>query len=471
MVIAAKLFLQAQTVRKLNMTLIKSISGIRGTLENIPGKSLSDYDIKQFTLAYSQEIISKESSSFVVIGRDARKSGKKISELVIDTLINEGYDILDIGLVTTPTLGISVKHNEAAGGIMISASHNDEKWNALKLLNNHGEFLTPDKVNSVIQEIERFPKKNGVGRLINYNNALKDHIELIISQGFLNFKLLKKKKLSVAVDGINSVGGIAIPEFLRKIGVENIKEINCKPNGEFAHNPEPLPENITEICNVIKKGKYDLGLVVDPDADRLCLVDENGEPFGEEYTLIAAADFIMKRSKNPVSCSNLSSSLGLKVLTQRYSGKYFSSPVGEINVVEKMKSVNAIIGGEGNGGVIYPKTHFGRDSLVGVAIILSLIIERDMTLSEIKKSLPEFHIIKSKMTFNKEMEKIIDYFKREYNDREINLSDGIRIDFNNSWVHIRKSNTEPVLRIISEANSKQKSIELSKKIISKLRLL
>ena len=281
----------------------------------------------------------------------------------------------------------------------------------------------------------------------------------------------KKKKLSIAVDGINSVGGIAIPEFLRKIGIENIREINCKPNGEFAHNPEPLPENISEICDVIKKGNFDLGLVVDPDADRLCLVDENGEPFGEEYTLIAAADFIMKRSKNPVTCSNLSSSLGLKVLTERYSGKYFSSPVGEINVVEKMKSVSAIIGGEGNGGVIYPKTHFGRDSLVGVAMILSLITESDMTLSEIKKSLPEFHITKSKMTFNLGMEKIIDYCKKEYVNKEINLSDGIRIDFNNSWVHIRKSNTEPVLRIISEAKSKKESIELSKKIISKLRLL
>lgn len=453
------------------MALIKSISGIRGTLENIPGESLSDYDIKQFTLAYSQEIISKESSSLVVLGRDARKSGKKISELVIKTLINDGFDILDLGLVTTPTLGISVKHNKAAGGIMISASHNDGKWNALKLLNNQGEFLTPEKVNSVIQEIERFPKKNGTGKLIKYDNALRDHIELIISQGFINFKLLKKKKLSIAVDGINSVGGIAIPEFLRKIGIENIREINCKPNGEFAHNPEPLPENITEICDVIKKGNFDLGLVVDPDADRLCLVDENGEPFGEEYTLIAAADFIMKRSKNPVTCSNLSSSLGLKVLTERYSGKYFSSPVGEINVVEKMKSVSAIIGGEGNGGVIYPKTHFGRDSLVGVAMILSLITESDMTLSEIKKSLPEFHITKSKMTSNLGMEKIIDYCKKEYINKEINLSDGIRIDFNNSWVHIRKSNTEPVLRIISEAKSKQESIELSKKIISKLRLL
>ena len=471
MVIVAKLSLQAQTVRKLNMTLIKSISGIRGTLENIPGESLSDYDIKQFTLAYSQEVVSKERTSLVVVGRDARKSGKKISELVMNTLINEGFDVLDVGLVTTPTLGISVKHNRAAGGIMISASHNDEKWNALKLLNNHGEFLTPDKVNSVIKEKERFPKQNSQGRIIKYNNALNDHIELIISQGFFNLKLLKKKKLSIAVDGINSVGGIAIPKFLRKIGVENIKEINCKPNGEFAHNPEPLPENITEICDVIKKGQYDLGLVVDPDADRLCLVDENGEPFGEEYTLIAAADFIMKKYKNPVSCSNLSSSLGLKVLTERYSGKYFASPVGEINVVEKMKSVNAIIGGEGNGGVIYPKTHYGRDSLVGVAMILSLMIESDKTLSEIKKSLPDFHITKSKMTFNKEMEKIINYCKNEYNDREINLSDGIRIDFNNSWVHIRKSNTEPVLRIISEANSKYKSVELSKKIISKLRLL
>ena len=472
MVIVEKLSLLDRSVKKSKMTLIKSISGIRGTLENIPGKSLSDQDVEQFTLAYVKEVLSKEKKSNVIIGRDARISGIKISKIIKETLMREGVDVIDVGLVTTPTLGISVKHLNAAGGIMVSASHNDEKWNALKFLNNNGEFLSPENVALIIKEKKRYFTGNNIkGKLIKYKSALQDHIDLILFQNFFDLKKVQSKKLAVVVDGINSVGGIAIPEFLKQIGVKNIIEINCKPDGKFSHNPEPLPENITQICDVLKKGNYDFGIVVDPDADRLCLVDENGIPFGEEYTIVAAAEFLINKKKTPVTCSNLSSSLALKIITENRGGKYYASPVGEINVVEQMKKVNATIGGEGNGGVIYPKTHYGRDSLIGIALVISLLLERNITLSELKKSLPEYHITKEKMSYNGKIENIIEFFKAEYSDVQLNTSDGVRVDFEDSWVHIRKSNTEPVIRIISEAKSKIKSQEISKKIISKLRLL
>ena len=355
---------------------------------------------------------------------------------------------------------------------MISASHNDEKWNALKFLNNNGEFLSPTKVALVIKNKNRvFEKPIKKGRISEYNYALRDHINLILSQKFLKTNKLKNKKFSIVVDGINSVGGIAIPEFLNRLGVDKIKKINCESNGKFAHNPEPIPENIYEICDVIKKGKFDLGIVVDPDADRLCLVDEKGNPFGEEYTLVAAAEYILQKNKNKSTCSNLSSSLALKIVAEKHGGKYFSAPVGEINVVEKMKEVNAIIGGEGNGGVIYPNTHYGRDSLIGVAIILSLLEERNITLSQLKDTLPLYYIVKNKMKFQGDMANIIILLKKEYKSFKINTKDGVRIDFENSWAHIRKSNTEPVIRIISEAESKIKAEKISKEIISKLQIL
>ena len=471
MVIVVKQLHQVQTVKKVKMTLIKSISGIRGTLENIPGESLSDYDIKQFTLAYHQEVISAYKNQVVVLGRDARKSGEHIMGIVSETLINEGCDIIDIGLVTTPTLGVCTKKLNASGGIMISASHNDEKWNALKLLNNKGEFLSPDNVALIIKDIKRSSYPSTKGKITQYDKALADHIDLVLSQKEVSKNIISSRLFSVAVDGINSVGGIAIPEFLNKLGIENIKKINCIPDGKFAHNPEPLPENLTEICDVIKKGNFDLGIVVDPDADRLCLIDENGEPFGEEYTLVAAAEHIISKIKKPVTCSNISSSLALKKITELYHGTYFSSPVGEINVVEKMKEKNADIGGEGNGGVIFPSTHYGRDALIGIGLILSLLSERDISLSELKKSLPFYYIHKTKMVFNGSLGKVISHLSKEYSNCDIDLRDGIRIDFSNSWTHIRKSNTEPVIRIYSEAETSEKASELSTEIISKLQLL
>ncbi len=454
------------------MTLIKSISGIRGTLENIPGESLSDYDIEQFTLAYYQEIISPQSKKVVVIGRDARKSGPHIVGIVTDVLVRNGCDVIDLGLVTTPTLGVYTNKINASGGIMVSASHNDDKWNALKLLNNFGEFLSPNKVTLIVSEKKReYESEQSKGKITHYGKALDDHINLVSSQESVSIEKISKRNFRVVVDGINSVGGIALPSFLEYVGVKQIEKINCDPNGEFAHNPEPLPENINEICNVIKTGDFDLGLVVDPDADRLCLVDENGTPFGEEYTLVAAAEHIISNKKNPITCSNLSSSIALKKITEKYSGKYFSAPVGEINVVEKMKDVKADIGGEGNGGVIFPSTHYGRDSLVGIGLILTLLSERNLTLSELKSTLPQYHIYKTKTKFEGEINQVIKSISNEYSGYEIDLRDGIRISSEESWTHIRKSNTEPVVRVISEASTLDKAKEISKKIISKLHLV
>lgn len=454
------------------MPLIKSISGIRGTLENIPGESLSDYDVKQFTLAYLEEIILYESSKTILVGRDARKSGKKISNIIIDVVLNEGYNVIDLGLVTTPTIGIAVKKHKTAGAIMISASHNDEKWNALKLLNSNGEFLHPEEVQKVIKETKRTQSnKEKPGNLSSYANALDDHINLILSQNFINKNNIASKSIAVAVDGINSVGGVAIPKFLESLGIKKIKKINCNPDGNFNHNPEPLPENITDLCSEVKRGKYQLGIVVDPDADRLVLVDERGEPFGEEYTLVAAAEYLLSKNHGASTCSNLSSTLALKNITEKYGGKYFSSAVGEINVVQVMKEKKCLIGGEGNGGVIYPMTHYGRDSLIGIGLIISLLVERNISLSELKKELPEYNIFKTKLIYKGEISSIISDVKKLYDESLIDTTDGVKINFSNSWIHIRKSNTEPVIRIISEASSMLEAEKICKEIMSKLRIV
>ncbi len=454
------------------MPLIKSISGIRGTLENIPGESLSDYDVKQFTLAYLEEIILYESSKTILVGRDARKSGKKISNIIIDVVLNEGYNVIDLGLVTTPTIGIAVKKHKTAGAIMISASHNDEKWNALKLLNSNGEFLHPEEVQKVIKETKRTQSnKEKPGNLSSYANALDDHINLILSQNFINKNNIASRSMAVAVDGINSVGGVAIPKFLESLGIKKIKKINCNPDGNFNHNPEPLPENITDLCSEVKRGKYQLGIVVDPDADRLVLVDERGEPFGEEYTLVAAAEYLLSKNHGASTCSNLSSTLALKNITEKYGGKYFSSAVGEINVVQVMKEKKCLIGGEGNGGVIYPMTHYGRDSLIGIGLIISLLVERNISLSELKKELPEYNIFKTKLIYKGEISSIISDVKKLYDESLIDTTDGVKINFSNSWIHIRKSNTEPVIRIITEASSMLEAEKICKEIMSKLRIV
>ena len=441
------------------MVLIKSISGIRGTLENIPGQSLSDYDIKQFTLAYIQEIIRKQPSNVILVGRDARESGERISNIIKEVVSNEGLDVIDLGLVTTPTIGIGVKKLNAAGGIMISASHNDERWNALKLLNSDGEFLHPKDVQLVIKEETREASQGqNVGNISSYEKALDDHINIVLSQDFIDIDSIKAKSFSVAVDGINSVGGIAVPRFLERIGINKIHKINCEPDGKFNHNPEPLPENITHICSEIKKGNFDFGVVVDPDADRLCLVDENGIPFGEEYTLVACADYVL--GKNPgATVSNLSSTRALADVANLHGQTYTASAVGEVHVVAEMKKSKAVIGGEGNGGIIYPGSHYGRDALVGVVLFLSLLAERKVSVSQLRATYPNYYMSKNKINLKEGMDvdRILRDLANHYSNEIITSIDGLKIDFEHSWVHLRKSNTEPIIRIYTEAKTQEEA--------------
>ncbi len=452
------------------MVLIKSISGIRGTLENIPGKSLSDLDISKTILSYIKHVVKKSSKNKVVIGRDARPSGDRISKLVIKIILENGIDVIDLGLATTPSIGIYVKAHSLSGGIIISASHNGVEWNALKLLNNKGEFLSQNTASKIINaEVGQYKKLNKQGKYSFDKNALEEHIQKILSINIINQKSIKKKNFKVIIDGINSVGGFAVPELLKKLGVEKIHKLNCTPDGKFSHDPEPLPENITEIRNLMKNNNFDLGIVVDPDVDRLCFLDEKGNPVGEEYTLVLAAKQLLSKREKIVTCSNLSSTMALKKITISANGKYFPSAVGEINVVEKMKEYNADIGGEGNGGVIYPKTHYGRDALVGIAIVLSLLAESNSSLSDIKKELPQYFISKNKITFNKEFNLLVDKFKKEYINYNIITIDGIKIEKKYSWFHIRKSNTEPVVRIYAEATSLQKAELLANEVIKKIK--
>ena len=452
------------------MVLVKSISGIRGTLENIPGKSLSDFDISKTILSYIKHVVKKSSKNKVVIGRDARPSGARISKLVIKIILENGIDVIDLGLATTPSIGIYVKAHSLSGGIIISASHNGVEWNALKLLNNKGEFLSQNTASKIINaEVGQYKKLNKQGKYSFDKNALEEHIQKILSINIINQKSIKKKNFKVIIDGINSVGGFAVPELLKKLGVEKIHKLNCTPDGKFSHDPEPLPENITEIRNLMKNNNFDLGIVVDPDVDRLCFLDEKGNPVGEEYTLVLAAKQLLSKREKIVTCSNLSSTMALKKITISANGKYFPSAVGEINVVEKMKEYNADIGGEGNGGVIYPKTHYGRDALVGIAIVLSLLAESNSSLSDIKKELPQYFISKNKITFNKEFNLLVDKFKKEYINYNIITIDGIKIEKKYSWFHIRKSNTEPVVRIYAEATSLQKAELLANEVIKKIK--
>ena len=452
------------------MVLVKSISGIRGTLENIPGKSLSDLDISKTILSYINFVVKKSSKKKIVIGRDARPSGDRISKLVIKILIENGIDVVDLGLATTPSIGIFVKTHSLSGGIVISASHNGIEWNALKLLNDKGEFLSKNIASKIIKaDTGNYKKSDKQGRYNFNKNALEEHIQKILSINIINPEAIKKKNFKVIVDGINSVGGFAVPELLKKIGVKKIHQLNCIPNGKFSHNPEPLPENIIEIRNIMKNNDFDLGIVVDPDVDRLCFLDEKGNAIGEEYTLVLAAKQLLSKQEKIITCSNLSSTMALKEVTIQANGKYFPSAVGEINVVEKMKEHNADIGGEGNGGVIYPKTHYGRDALVGIAIILSLLAETDSSFSALKNKLPQYFISKNKITFNKDFNLLVDKFKKEYVDYNVITIDGIKIERKNSWFHIRKSNTEPVVRIYAESPSKEKAILLANEVIEKIK--
>lgn len=458
------------------MTLIKSISGIRGTIGGKAGENLSPLDIVIYTSAFAKLIRDRAESNTIVVGRDARTSGEMVEMIVNSCLMSMGFDVVSIGLATTPTTEIAVLNEKAAGGIIITASHNPGNWNALKLLNSRGEFLNSedgDQILKIAHEADFiYQNVENIGSIIKKEAYEDFHINKLLSLEIINTGLIKQAGFRVAIDCVNSVGGIAVPKLLRELGVDDIIELYCTPNGMFPHNPEPLPENLGDISNLIKEKKADVGFVFDPDVDRLAIICEDGSMFGEEYTLVSIADYIL--SKTPGNTvSNLSSTRALKDITERYGMNYFASAVGEVNVVEMMKSKNAVIGGEGNGGVIYPKSHYGRDALVGVALFLSLMAEKKIKVSEIKKKLPQYYISKNKIELNENtnIDEVLAKIAELYSEYPILTSDGLRIDFpqNKEWVHMRKSNTEPIIRIYAESPNKSSADMLAEKIIEKIK--
>ena len=457
------------------MPLINSIAGIRGTIGGKVGNNLTPIEISLFTSAYGSYLkkINSKKKIKIVVGRDARVTGNLIKPIVINTLLFLGIDIIDIDLASTPTVAISIPLEKADGGIIISASHNLKEWNALKLLNRDGEFITSKDIIEVKRIFDEkdfnFSSIDLLGKTFTKNNYLDIHIDLILKLDSVYVDLIKSSKFKVVVDGINSVGGIAIPKLLKILGVEVI-ELFCDPNGEFKRNPEPLENNLNELSDLVIKNNADFGIAVDPDVDRLAFVDEKGIPFGEEYTLVACAYHLLS-IKVGNSVSNLSSTHALKDVTENFGGNYYSSPVGEANVVKLMKEKNAIIGGEGNGGIILPEIHYGRDALVGTALFLSLLSSINKSTSQLKKEvLPKYHICKEKISFNntKTIKIVFDKIKSQYIKSNLNLEDGVKIIFNDSWVHIRSSNTEPIIRIYSEAKTKDEAEKLNKKFKEKI---
>ena len=453
------------------MSLIKSISGIRGTIGSRPGEGLSPLDIVKFTAAYATFIRKNttKTSNTIVVGRDARLSGMMVNNIVVGTLISMGFDVVNIGLATTPTTEIAVVEEGACGGIILTASHNPKQWNALKLLNELGEFLNDAQGKEVLRIAEaeeyEFAEVDNLGHEFTNNTYTRRHIEKVLALDIVDVNAIKKANFTVAVDAVNSVGGIVIPQLLRALGVKKVIELNCEPNGKFAHTPEPIPENLTGISNLLKGGVADVGFVVDPDVDRLAIVMENGEMFMEEYTLVAVADYIL--SKTPgATVSNLSSSRALRDVTVAHGCSYSASAVGEVNVVTKMKETSAVIGGEGNGGVIYPAAHYGRDALVGVALFLTLLAKSGKKVSELKKQYPAYAIAKNKVELTPEVnvDAILKAIKTKYASEKITDIDGVKIDFKDSWVHLRKSNTEPIIRIYSEAKTLEEAQALGESI-------
>lgn len=454
------------------MTLIKSISGIRGTIGGKPGDTLNPLDIVKFTSAYATFIrrSGKSKSNTIVVGRDGRISGDMVRNIVCGTLMGIGYDVVNIGMATTPTTELAVAMQQAAGGIIITASHNPRQWNALKLLNEKGEFLTAADGEEVLAIAERedfeYASVDNLGKYTEDNSFNQRHIDSVLNLKLVDREAIKNAHFKVLVDAVNSVGGIIMPQFLDALGVE-YKILNGEPTGDFAHNPEPLAKNLGEIMGEMAKGGYDLGIVVDPDVDRLVFISENGEMFGEEYTLVSVADYVL--SKTPGNTvSNLSSTRALRDVTERHGGKYTAAAVGEVNVTTQMKNVNAVIGGEGNGGVIYPESHYGRDALVGVALFLSHLAHKGCTASELKASYPEYFMAKNRidLTPTADIDAILAKVKEVYSNEEIIDIDGVKINFANSWVHLRKSNTEPIIRVYSEASTLKEAEELGEKLIA-----
>jgi phosphomannomutase len=457
------------------VSLIKSISGIRGTIGGKPGENLTPLDVVKFTAAFGAWIITRKGKK-VVVGRDARLSGEMVSSLVCSTLQGLGLDVVDLGLSTTPTVEVAVPMEKAGGGIILTASHNPIQWNALKLLNEKGEFISAEDGAQVLALAEKenflFAEVTRLGKYTYNDTYINKHIERILKSRWVDAKAIRKAKFKIAVDAVNSTGGIAVPLLLKKLGVKQVVELYCNPNGKFPHNPEPLPEHIAEICRVVKKQKCHLGIVVDPDVDRLALVQEDGKPFGEEYTLVAVADYILKNKKGN-TVSNLSSTRALRDITKKAGGTYTPASVGEVNVVKVMKETRAVIGGEGNGGVIFPELHYGRDALMGIALFLTHLAKSKMKASELRKTYPDYFISKNKveLTPGINVDAILEAVKQKYKNERIHTADGVKIDFEHTkeWVHLRRSNTEPIIRIYAESPGKQGAERLAEQLLADIR--
>ncbi|HAA16824.1 MAG TPA: phosphoglucosamine mutase [Cytophagales bacterium] len=456
------------------MTLIKSISGIRGTIGGRVDESLTPIDVVKFTAAFGTWIVETTGIAKVVIGRDARPSGGMINQLVAATLQGLGIEVIDLGLSTTPTVEMAVPNEKAGGGIILTASHNPVQWNALKLLNQKGEFISGENGKAVLDIAERddytFAEVNNLGDYRTDDTYIDWHIQQILDLPLVDVEAIRAANFSVVVDAVNSSGGIAVPQLLKSLGVNTIQPLYCEPTGQFPHNPEPLPENITHICSELEKGSYDLGIIVDPDVDRLALVCEDGTPFGEEYTLVAVSDYVLQNTPGS-TVSNLSSTRALRVITEKHGGTYTASAVGEVNVVTQMKAVNAVIGGEGNGGIIYPELHYGRDALVGIALFLSHLAKSGMSVSRLRASYPNYHISKNKieLTPQLDVDAVLKSIEEKYSHEQINTIDGVKIDFANEWVHLRKSNTEPIIRIYSESETQSTAEHLAQKLMQDIK--
>lgn len=456
------------------MTLIKSISGIRGTIGGPQGDNLTPIDIVKFTTAYVRFMSEKNEGKrlTIVLGRDARLSGTMVEDIIEGTLLGCGADVINVGLCTTPGVEMAVITNKADGGIIITASHNPKQWNALKLLNERGEFLNDKEGKRVLalaeDEAYVFPEIDSIGKVLSREDFNATHIQQVLALPMVDVEAVKARRFKVVVDAVNSIGGVVIPALLEQLGCEVIK-LNCEPTGEFAHNPEPLPEHLTEISEVIRREKADLGVVVDPDVDRLALVNEDGSMFGEEYTLVAVSDYILSQGVGN-TVSNLSSSRALRDVTVAHGGEYNASAVGEVNVVAKMKDTNAVIGGEGNGGVIYPALHYGRDALVGVALFLTHLVKKGCTMTELRKQYPAYFASKNKIQLTPaiDVDKVLAEMKARYANENVNDIDGVKIDFAENWVHLRKSNTEPIIRIYTEAKSAAEADELAQRFIAEI---
>lgn len=457
------------------MALIKSISGIRGTIGGVPGDNLSPLDVVRFTAAYGswlKESLNDGTSLHkkVVIGRDGRISGELVQRIVVSTLNALGIDVIDLGLSTTPTVEMAVVFEKADGGIILTASHNPKEWNALKLLNNKGEFISGDEGTKILEiaaaDLFQFADVDNLGTYTTNETALEKHIQMVVDYPLVDIAAIKKAGFKIVLDAINSTGATAVPQLLKALGVEDIVVLNGEVNGQFAHNPEPLPEHLNQLCNEVNKQKAHMGIAVDPDVDRLCFVCEDGTLFGEEYTLVAVADYILKHRKGN-TVSNLSSTRALRDVTEKHGGQYFPSAVGEVNVVNMMKESKAVIGGEGNGGIIVPDLHYGRDALIGIALFLTHLAHEKKTVKQLRSSYPDYFISKNKIELNHgtDLKKIFSVIQKKYKKQPINTIDGLKIEFDTDWVHLRPSNTEPIIRIYAESNFQTTAANIAKRLM------